>query len=626
MNNWCYKWILCLLCVFLMLSSLSYAESPDGVEMNSTNLDSFFNKVLSTQLDKYKIAGATVSIVKDGKIIYLDTFGYKDAKSKVRFEEGTLTRIGSITKVFTWTAIMKLHEEGKLNIKDNINKYVKDFNYENTYEKPITIENLMTHTAGFEDELTTLYKKSEDPEEALKNDYRRVIYEPGDIVAYSNYGSAIAGYIIEEVSGESFEDYIQNQILKPLNMASTTLHQPASELYEDVSYGHLMMGNELSPIEDIAGCFLSAGGMSTTSKDMAKFMLMHLNNGYYNGESILKKETALLMKETAYRSHMDLPGLTRGFMEWKRNNLDIIWHSGGNAAFKSMLLLIPKERIGLFISYNSAHAEKARNELREEFLDRYFPMNLEANRPIDGFKERVKRYEGYYLETRRSETNSDKLIFHMSRSKKAKANDDGTLTFRDTKYIEIEPLIFNEVGGQGVLVFEEDEMGKIHRAYQDFEPHEAYTKMKIYENPILNITLFAILIVILLFISITSLFRREVSGSNKYFRDKINRYIKLASYLHLTFPLGATLAMWYKLKTSPMTMVTGAFPWLFKVSMLGPVFGLTLTCVVIYRLIKGILDRKISKLHIRYTIAFMIVSALYSLWLIDYKLFGFYII
>src|SRR5215211_6632351 len=189
-------------------------------------LEAFLDKLLGKEMERHHIAGAAVSVVKDGKLFFAKGYGYADLENGIPVDpERTIFRIGSVGKLFTWTAVMQLAEQGKLDLDADINTYL-DFRIPDTYPQPITLKHLMTHTAGFEDRYyERLAKDPNDllpPREWLISHMPARVRPPGDIAAYSSYGTALAGYIVARVSGKPYDQYVQEHILNPLGMVHTT--------------------------------------------------------------------------------------------------------------------------------------------------------------------------------------------------------------------------------------------------------------------------------------------------------------------------------------------------------------------------------------------------------------------
>ena len=366
------KVILILMLIVIIISPEVMAEGDQF-----SDLEAFIDGIVNSQLDSYHTPGAVVSVVKNGRLVLAKGYGLSDIEGDKSVNvERTLFRPGSVSKLFTWTAVMQLVEKGKLDLDKNINTYL-DFEVPDTYPEPITLRHLMTHTPGFEDEgIGVFVEKAEDIiplGEYLANNIPQRVYRPGRINAYSNYGSSLAGYIVERVSGLSFLKYIEKNIFSPLNMNKSTFLQPLSPaLREDMAVGYKY--NKKYIPADFEYCqSIPAGGLSSTAVDISNFMIAHLQNGVYNGQRILNKEIIKKMHENQFSPGHDMVGWTLGFQEMKINGKRIIHHGGDTFNFHTGLYLIPTENIGLFVSYNGSQAVDARDNLIEAFMDRYYP-------------------------------------------------------------------------------------------------------------------------------------------------------------------------------------------------------------------------------------------------------------
>src|SRR5581483_10763526 len=260
-------------------------------EMTPDDVSAFLDGLMPQQLAKDDIAGAVISVVKDGKVIFAKGYGYSDVAKKTPVTpDNTLFRPGSISKLFTWTAVMQLVEQGKLDLDHDVNDYL-DFKIPAKFGKPITLRNIMTHTPGFEETVQELFVRDAKDltplGEYLKRHLPTRIYPPGTTPAYSNYATAMAGYIVQRVSGQDYYDYIDENILKPLNMAHSTFRQPLPDpLKAMMSNGYQVASQPPKPFEFVEAA--PAGSSSVTAMDMTHFMMAHLQNGKYEGAQILK--------------------------------------------------------------------------------------------------------------------------------------------------------------------------------------------------------------------------------------------------------------------------------------------------------------------------------------------------
>ncbi len=365
--------------------------SSFATSIESKKYKAYFDIKIPEQILKHNIAGAVVTVVKNGKIIASKGYGYADKKNRINVDpDKHLFRIASITKLFTWTAIMQLVENGKLNLNEDINTYL-DFKIPETFQKPITLYHLLTHTSGFQDKYFDVMPNSVEemsaPGDWLKTHMPDRYLPPGEHSAYSNYGAALAGYIVGLVSGMPYETYIKENILAPLEMNSTT---PALDipydLKKNVSNGYSFKNGKHKIIKFELMEDAPAGSMSATASDIAKFMLAHLRLGKYKNKRILKEKTAAMMHKTHFRHDSRLNGMALGFIESNHNSRKIIGHTGNIEAFHSILALLPEHDLGIFISYNTDTAAKLTyGPFLKEITNYFYPVNENNGNRSRGF-------------------------------------------------------------------------------------------------------------------------------------------------------------------------------------------------------------------------------------------------
>lgn len=466
--------------------------APSGVhELTAADVEAFLDGILPLQLAQQDIAGATVAIVKDGKLLFTKGYGYSDvAAKKPIVADETLFRPGSISKLFTWTAIMQLQEQGKLDLDKDINEYL-DFKIPEAFGQPITLKNVMTHTAGFEEQTKDLFAydtASPNLGEYVKNHIPLRIFPPGKVGAYSNYATALAGYIVERVSGQPFNEYIAEHIFKPLGMNHSSFAQPLPpELAPLMSKGYMQASEPPKPFEMI-GPF-PAGSLSTTATDISKFMLAHLQNGQLGGAQILKPETVKLMHSRLFALDPAANAMCYGFYEENSHGHPIIGHGGDTVLFHSDLHLILDSGVGFFVSYNSAGKGgiSPRSVIWDAFLDRYFPYTPPEQPTLDTAKADAAQVAGTYMISRRGEGSFVKLISLLDEAKVA-ANEDGTISVsglnetsgKPKRWREVAPMTFRDVNGEDVLVFKPDDNGRMQIILP--YPFMIYQKVGLWEN------------------------------------------------------------------------------------------------------------------------------------------------
>ncbi|HET7209086.1 MAG TPA: serine hydrolase [Terriglobales bacterium] len=499
------------------------AAKAGSHEMTPDDVAAFLDGIMPQQLAKDDIAGAVISVVKDGKVIFAKGYGYSDVAKKTPVSaDNTLFRPGSISKLFTWTAVMQLVEQGKLDLDRDVNDYL-DFTIPATYPKPITLRNIMTHTPGFEEVIQELFvKDAKDLKplgDYLKQHLPARIFPPGTTPAYSNYATAMAGYIVQRVSGQDYFDYIDEHILKPLNMTHSTFRQPLPESLK----GLMSMGYDVGsqPAKDFEYVEAApAGSSSVSAMDITHFMIAHLQDGKYEAVQILKPETARLMHSRQFANLPAMNGMCLGFYEETRNGHRIIGHGGDTQYFHSDLHLVPDAQLGFFVSYNSAGKSETseREAVWHAILDRYFPYQPPQGEAVSNSAQDVQSVSGHYIVSRRSEKTILKVLTPTGEAK-VYGNDDGTVSASDLKdpngepkkFREIAPLLFRDVNGQDQLGFKRDAAGNLV-AVIDF-PFMVFQKAAWYENsafqlPLIIVSLIVIVLAVILW-PVMALIRRH---------------------------------------------------------------------------------------------------------------------
>ena len=437
------------------------AAAPVAHELTAQDAQAWLDGLMPTALRTARAPGAVVAIVKDGQVLLEKGYGLADEKRGIPVDpQRTLFRPGSTSKLFTWTAVMQLVEQGKLDLDVDVNRYL-DFKVPPLAGQPLTLRQIMTHRAGFEERIKDLlaFDVPETPlAEVLSGNMPARIYPAGTTSAYSNYATGIAGHIVERVSGMSFNDYVERHVFGPLGMKHSSFRQPLPDaLKPDMSVGYEESGKPGQGFEVIN--VPPAGALSSTGDDMTHFMLAHLADGRYRDAQILKPETARLMHTSVTRPFPDLNGIALGFYQVDINGHRVIAHGGDTDYFHSDLWLFLDDHVGMFISVNALGkdglGEAIRDSVLREFADRYYPK-ADPVRAIDPAiaQAHAKQIAGRYQTTRRGETTFVSLI-NMISPTTVTANPDGTITtkvlFEPETFAEVKPWLWHQVGGHDLL-------------------------------------------------------------------------------------------------------------------------------------------------------------------------------
>ena len=490
------------------------------------DLEAFLDGVIASQMRSHQIASVTLSVVKDGELFFAKGYGYADREARRPVDaERTLFRPGSISKLFTWTAVMQLVERGKIDLDADVNQYLSDFQIPDTFPEPITMNHLMTHTPGFEDGALgyLLIKSASDLvplSESLAAHVPRRVRPPSTYSSYSNYGAALAGLIVANVSGMSFEEYVEKNILDPLGMSRSTFREPLPEtLAPDMATSYRRENGAFEPGHfELISNFGPAGALSATATDMARFMVAHLQLGRYGENRILEEETARRMHQRIYSLDERLPGMAHGFYEEEVRGQRVIGHGGDTQFFHSTLALFPEHNVGLFAS-SVGKSGLPLMELVDAFVERSFPAPEAPNpKPPADFAERGARFSGSYRFTRQNWSTIEKLLaLFQTLSVSVTENNElllEGLLAEPIRFVEVEPLLFRQVDGAQTVAFEEDASGAISHMFFGILPFMPTYRVSWFETQGFTLTI-VIAAILLSFTAISGGIRHRWDNRNE---------------------------------------------------------------------------------------------------------------
>ncbi|GFN32174.1 serine hydrolase [Paenibacillus xylaniclasticus] len=431
----------------------SSADAFDPAEVRSF-VDSYFAKPEVAS----KLAGALVVIVKDGQVLLNQGYGYADIAAKKPIDpETTLFRMASITKAVTATAAMQLAEQGKLDLHQDVAAYMPDIRIKNDTGTPVTVEHFLTHTAGFDYTDASGQGEEIGLEDYLKQNEPTVVYKPGEAYRYDNLGYTMLGYIVQNVSGEPFEQYVDRHIFAPLGMKHTTMlvnGQTAAQLATGYTFDQ-----EPYPVYPNVPTIAPEGGMLSTGADMANFIIAHLNGGKLGDARILEEKTEKLMQQTHYEAAPGIPIMSYGFetfLHQVHNGQFVIGKGGDLAGYHSWMWLLPEQQVGGMVIVNSDASASVREDFFAAFMNHYYPAKPETKPSIALTSDELARFTGIYRNLRTPLFASQVEV------------QDGILTVRDSYGTHtlrpVGSLVFEDENG-AAAVFKADEDGDIKYLY-----------------------------------------------------------------------------------------------------------------------------------------------------------------
>jgi CubicO group peptidase (beta-lactamase class C family) len=417
-------WSVTFFSVF-MVHTLAAQGIKDNWEDNVTSaeIETWSDKLFNRYYKDKGFVGGVISIVKDGETVFLEGYGFANYFEGVKADPKTTPfRSGSTSKVFTAIAIMQLVEKGKIRLDENVNSYL-DRTQLDQHLGEVTVRDLLTHTAGYDERFRNTLKKKVQNELASEAYLRKIrhkqIVPSGERIQYSNYALGMLGVLLEDVTGLSYREYLRRNILEPLGMNSTYIETPADLPTESVAVEHVLTNEgEIKPQEFYykVPAFLGSGGLFYTADDMATFMNAVLGNN----TSMLDKKNwneVLSVQESAN----PYTGVGYGFWIYERSRNDtlahgseatIIGHSGGTETFKSKMLLFPKANVGIFVALVGAPSRTFAGSpgLTPHTVTDSFINTFRGRKELKLGETEVdflKQFEGNYYSTRRAWTGEE---------------------------------------------------------------------------------------------------------------------------------------------------------------------------------------------------------------------------
>lgn len=534
------------------------AATPD-----LTGIGQSVDQVVSTQLARDRIPGAAVVVVAGGKQVFAKGYGVSNVPARAPVDAASTEFFtGSVAKIFTATAVAQLIRQGKLDPNADVNTYLTTFKIRNTYPgHPVTVADLLTHTAGFDDGPTGVAVP--DPAavpalgEYLAAHQPERIRPPGTLAQYDNYGVALAGYLVQIVSGEPFAQYAQDHILGPLGMNGTTFVQPhPAAIQAHMAEGYRPEGSGQVPENGQYGAWSPTGaGTVATATDMGRFMIAQLTADPRLGAGVAQS-----LRQQHFTMDPRLPGMGWILQEEPRDGQPLLFKDGDVPGFHANLAMLPNQGLGIYVVYNGDGTNGVANwdgkDLIHQIVDRYVPNTSPAPNAVSGID--TSGLAGNYRVDRTSHTQVTKVVALFSPVTVAVA-PDGSLTTSglslnpnagDQHWYPIGAGLFQEQGGHARIAF--DGKGDL---FTTDDPTVAYTKLAWYSSPTLHQIMLGVGVVVLLlaflWFPILALVRR---GGGKRAHSRWAQSARVVAWL--TGGLTTVFTSWFALMASDLNALT----------------------------------------------------------------------
>jgi CubicO group peptidase (beta-lactamase class C family) len=442
-----------------LLAAGATAVTTGRADSQESTIESRVEQLVRESLEDHDIPGATVAVVRDGAVTLAEGYGVAKRGTDRAVEATTPFRAGSVAKPVVGTAIARLVARGDLDLETAVSTYIdEDLR---SWDEPVTLGQLLTHTAGFETTNLGMWYPTPadtDPLPAhLDESMPAQVRSPGERGSYSNHGVALAGQTLASAAGQPFPDAMDTLLLDPAGMDRSSFDQP---LPEDIWNAHAVGHDGTLTDAPVAGIGMApAGALSTTAEDMARFIRLHLSGGRLDGTQVLPEAAVDTTQQQQFTHHEQLAGMALGFVEQSHGDVRVLRHSGGTPEFLSELLIVPEHEFGLFLSFNSANASDPVEEIPETVLDALLPDPGPDLPEPAGEPTRAGELTGTYRILRTAETTHDAFLFTLLNATSVEVSvDDGALVLDelDGRWVEREPLLFQNTETGERLAFERD--------------------------------------------------------------------------------------------------------------------------------------------------------------------------
>ncbi|MFF2158218.1 serine hydrolase [Paenibacillus chitinolyticus] len=432
--------------------------------VDTKEVEAFADPLFAEKMKKYNVNGSSFVVVKDGKVVLNKGYGYADKEKKIPVDKDTVFQIASVTKTFTALAALQLVDEGKMELRGDIELYLGGLKVPNKTGTPLTLFDLLTYTSGVDYPDITTYVGPEFVDQDiptkpfLAEHMPTVVRKPGEAYTYDNFAFLLAGHAVENVSGLRYDKYMQEKVFKPLGMNSTSARFTPELLARMAA--HYDPSGKPVPTEGHAPTDGPQGSIISTAEDMSKYLIMQLQKGKYDGKQLVSPKSIDLMHNYQVFSEKSMPITTVGFEGYfpeLKNGHHVVLKGGNMTGHQSLIVLLPDKNTGFFMSYNNDSMMSV--EVYEAFMDHYFPAEKQPEKPtyIPLNEKEAQQYTGMYQNTR--------LLFLKTKF----SYDNGNLIMETNSSGKhtlkmIHPLLFEDESGNK-LAFKKDSHGQIEYFY-----------------------------------------------------------------------------------------------------------------------------------------------------------------
>tara|TARA_R110002110_G_scaffold412299_1_gene638122 strand:+ start:33936 stop:35849 length:1914 start_codon:yes stop_codon:yes gene_type:complete len=607
----------------------SLAAHADDGRLDPVELEAFIDGLVIPLMRANGSPSGTVAIAHRGELVLARGYGHQDLEQRLPVQpEQTLFRPGSVSKLFTWVAVMQQVEQGRLDLDTDVNEYLTGFSIHDTYPEPVTLHHILTHTAGFEEGVLG-YLIIEDPELAIPLAESMAKYQPARVnppgvqSAYSNYATALAGLIVANVSGLSFNDYVQRNIFDPLQMQDSSFEEPLpARLAANMAGSYkLEAGGYVSRPFEIVANFGPAGGASATATDMLRFAEAIRNGGELDGARILEAATVEQMLGDAFTHDPRLMGMGLGFYATEIHGHRVMGHGGDTQWFHSILGIDRDNELTVFASFGASGGGAVRTALLPALYDRFYPRQEPVPVAPGDFVERAGRYAGTYGFWRSGFTNLEKAM-GLGGALSVAPGPDNTLILAigdgAKQYVEVEHNLFREkhpgvslLAGMAprLVAFQEDASGDVTGLVLDGLPFMSTRKLPVFETPGFNFTLLGLSVLVFIAVLARRFYQRREIRAWPAADRKLLRVAVVTSGMQLL-----TLVSGVVLVSAVLEQMFIGIPLSFKLWLWLPILTSLCTLWLLYATVRAWQGGLLGGVFARLRLSLVAAAALFMVW------------
>ena len=379
---------------------------PTILRFDLPELQKLVEQTVAEAMEREHLPGVAFVMVKDGQVVIARGYGYANLEKQTPVTpDKTIFRIGSITKLLTAHAVMQLADLQKINLNDDVNKYLTQFKVDSRYAEPVRFWHLLTHTAGF-DQVGERGREFAKPEErkATLGEYLGGtllrIRPPGQVSSYDTWGMTLAGYLVEKITGVPYAEFMQKTVFRPLQMTRSSVETPEA-LKADLALGYRYQDGKYLAQRYEYYATLPASSIDATALDMARYMIAVLGDGSFDGHNaFLSPRATAPVRQPQFSNAPGIPAFAYGFFEDQINGQRTIYHGGNMKGFDTRLYLVPEHKLGFFVAYNSDGGPRPRLQamLTQKLMDYWFPAGNQAGAVKAPLPIKTERFAGKYLD------------------------------------------------------------------------------------------------------------------------------------------------------------------------------------------------------------------------------------